>query len=340
MKKIILIPSYEPDDKLIKLVKKIDQEEFKIVVVDDGSGKDYKDIFKETEEYAKVISYEPNKGKGHALKTGYKYIKETFKNDYIVITVDSDGQHRIEDAEKLCRYIEKNPESLALGMRIRNEKTPIRSKIGNSITKFVYRITTGLNVYDTQTGLRAFSDKLMDLMLEISGERFEYEMNVLLICAKKRIDIHEIKIETIYIENNAHSHFNTIKDSYLVYKEIIKFSLSSIISFIVDYLLFSIFTIIGLNITLSTIIARILSATLNFTINKNIVFKSQKNTPKALKEYALLAIVVLILNVGIINLLALFMNKYIAKLITEIILFAFSLTIQKLVIFKKDNNSV
>ena len=174
-KLIVLIPSYEPDEKLTKLIKNLNKNKITSIVVDDGSGKDYKEIFDNLD--TKVISYEKNQGKGHALKEGYKYIKDNYK-EYVVVTMDSDGQHRIEDALNLYNYILKNDDTLVLGKRPRGEKTPLRSKIGNGITRFVFHIVSGQDVYDTQTGLRAFSNKLIDYMLEVKGERFEYEMNV------------------------------------------------------------------------------------------------------------------------------------------------------------------
>ena len=219
---IILIPAYEPDNKLIKLVNDLSKEEVNILVLDDGSGVSYADVFEKCKDYADVISYDTNKGKGYALKTGLKYIKDNFKEPYIVVTMDCDGQHSISDAKKLIKKIDVNEKVLILGKRIRNDNIPIRSKIGNSITRFIYRLSTGLDVYDTQTGLRAFNDSLIDYLIDIEGNRFEYEMNVLLKCAIDKIKIKEVKIETIYIDNNSGSHFNTIKDSYRIYKDIIK----------------------------------------------------------------------------------------------------------------------
>lgn len=338
MKKIILIPAYEPDEKLIELIHKIDKKEFDIIIVDDGSGTNYDNIFLPLEKEVKVIRYKTNKGKGHALKKGFHYIKETYKKDYITITMDSDGQHTIKDAKKLERYVESHPNTLVLGMRLRDKKIPLRSRIGNGITKFIYNITTGLNVYDTQTGLRAFSDKLMDILLNIEGERFEYEMNVLLQFAKLHIPIKEIQIETIYIEKNKSSHFNTIKDSYRIYKEIIKFSCSSIISFIIDYILFIILSITTNKIIVSNIIARIISASTNYLLNKNYVFKSKKKTSQSIISYAILALFILIANSVILNFLIskLLLNKWISKLLTEIILFTISWLIQKNIIFHKE----
>ena len=225
-KNIVLIPAYEPEDKLIKLVDTLTKEDFDIVIVDDGSGNDYQDIFHKCQNKAYVISYNQNKGKGHALKTGLKYIKEKYKKDYIIVTMDCDGQHTIKDAKKLIKECSKNKDTVYLGKRIRCEKTPLRSRLGNSITRLVYKVVVGLDIYDTQTGLRAFSDNLTDYMLSIEGERFEYEMNVLLNCAIDKIKLKEITIETIYIDNNSKTHFNGIKDSYRIYKDIIEFALT------------------------------------------------------------------------------------------------------------------
>lgn len=332
MNKIALIPSYEPDDKIIKLVNELSKNDFKIVVVDDGSGKDYENIFNKLDK-AHVISYKTNKGKGHALKTGYKYIKDKYK-DYIIITMDSDGQHTIKDANRIYEEVLKDDEYLILGKRPRGEKTPLRSKIGNSITMFIYRLTTGVKIYDTQTGLRGFSNKLMDYMLEIEGERFEYEMNVLLYLNTYGIKYREIEIETIYIDNNSHSHFSTFKDSYRVYKEIFKFSGSSLTCFIIDYALYTILFLLSTNIIFSNIGARIVSASVNYTINKKIVFKSKKNFKKTLIQYILLAICILVLNTCILSLLVkLGIGELIAKVFTEIILSIISFVVQKRFIF-------
>lgn len=223
---LAIIPSYKPDNNLIDLVKKLSKEEIDIVIVDDGSGAEYKNILNKCKDYAKIISYEENKGKGYALKTGLKYIKENYKEPYFIVTMDCDGQHTINDAKKVINELFLNDEALIVGKRVRKGKIPVRSRIGNAITRFIYRSATRIDVYDTQSGLRAFSSKLIDYLLKIEGNRFEYEMNVLLKCAKDRIKIKETEITTIYIDNNSSSHFNAIKDSYRIYKEIIKFTLN------------------------------------------------------------------------------------------------------------------
>ena len=333
---IILIPVYEPNDILIKLVSSIDLSKYDIVVVNDGSSKYYDNIFNRCKLYAKVISYEENKGKGYALKRGLEYIKEKYIDNYIVCTMDSDGQHKIEDAYNLMSYVKNNPNTYVLGKRMRGDNTPLRSRIGNFITQHVYKFITKLDIYDTQTGLRAFSSNLVDLMLSIEGNRFDYEMNVLLSISKLNISIKEIKIDTIYIDNNIHSHFKTIRDSYLIYKNIIKFTLSSISSFIIDYLLFIIFSLI-FTVTLSNILSRIISATFNYIVNYKVVFNSKKSKVKSLLSYIVLALLILILNTALINILVsiIGINKFISKFIVEIILFIFSYYVQSKLIFKE-----
>ena len=333
MKRIALIPAYEPANRIISLVKELTDNNFKVIVVNDGSKKKYDKIFDEVKDMAHIINYKENKGKGYALKKGYSYIKDNY-NQYIVVTLDSDNQHTVKDAIKLCDYAEEHKDTLVIGKRIRNEKTPFRSKIGNAITKMVYTVATGTYIYDTQTGLRAFTNILMPFCLSIPGNRYEYEMNVLLRASKEQIPIKEIEIETIYYNNNANSHFNTLKDSFRIYKEIIKFSLSSIISFIVDYISYIIFNIILKNVILSNIIARIISSTTNYLINKNIVFKSKNNTFKTALKYFSLVIGILLLNTLILSFLtSLNINIYLAKLITELLLFFISWLVQKNEIF-------
>lgn len=333
MKKIILIPSYEPDDKLVKLINSIDTKEFIVIVVNDGSNENYDKIFDKIKDKVYLISYKKNKGKGYALKEGFKYIKDNY-NEYIVITMDSDGQHKISDAKKLLEYILNHRDTLVIGSRKRNKKIPLRSKFGSEVSSLTYKLVTGINIYDTQSGLRAFSNELMDFIISIDGNRFEYEMNVLMLASKNNIKMKEIEIETIYIDNNKKSHFNPLIDSYKVYKEILKYSCASFLSFIIDYLLFSILSIF-LNFIYSNIFARIISCNINYILNKKVVFNSKKSRNSYIK-YILLAIIILIINTIFLNtLIANGLNIYLSKILVEISLYILSYVVQKYIIFQK-----
>ena len=340
---IVLIPAYEPNVQLPMLAKDIWGAGLQLVIVDDGSGEKYSEVFEEASEYGEVLFHEQNRGKGRALKTGLFHIRDHFPRDCIVVTMDCDGQHRISDALKLCDAVRKNPEALILGSRRLNENVPLRSKFGNTVTRCVYRLSTGLQVYDTQTGLRAFSGRLIPFLLGISGERYEYEMNILLECARHNVQMMELDIETIYIDNNAGSHFNTWKDSYRVYKELLKFSASSLIGFLVDYGLFSLLTVLtaGLSadagLRISNIGARIVSAGLNFTLNRKFVFQSRKGLVKSAVQYFLLAVCILVGNTAVLGVLVntLSFNRYLAKLATEVLFFVLSWAVQHTIIFRR-----
>ncbi len=235
MKKVALIPSYEPTDALIDLLKELKKDKFKIVLVDDGSGKKYKKIFDKAKEYAEVISYTPNMGKGYALKEGLKLIKEKY-SDYRIVTMDSDGQHTVKDANRLLEQVK--PRTLLLGKRMIEKNTPLRSRFGNTLTRIINYLASGVKIYDTQTGLRAFDSSIIDYLLDVKGNRFEYEMKCLLQSKKHDVYIEEMVIKTIYLNNNSGSHFNAIKDSYRIYKEIFKFILPSIIYMVIGLLAF------------------------------------------------------------------------------------------------------
>lgn len=194
------------------------------IIVNDGSGPGYDDIFDHAAEYGMVLSHTENRGKGAALKTGLAYVQNTQTTPGVIVTLDADGQHTAKDAAALCAKAEKRPDTLFLGSRSLRGGTrvPLRSRFGNSITRAVFRLRTGVRVYDTQTGLRAFSSGLIPLMMKIGGDRYEYEISVLLYFADHGMKMEEIPIQTIYIGKNESSHFDAVRDSIRIYRAILK----------------------------------------------------------------------------------------------------------------------
>ena len=334
-KNIALIPAYKPDQKLIKLISELQLEKFIIVVVNDGSGADYDNIFDSIKKKVVLLNHDENQGKGAALKTGLKYIKDNFNKRCIIVTMDADGQHTVSDAKKLCKALDHD-NTLICGKRIRNKSVPFRSKAGNAITRFVFRLFTHNDVYDTQTGLRAFSYNLIPYLLSIKGNRYEYEINVLLFAGANNVNIKEIEIKTIYIDDNASSHFNPFKDSIKIYSQILKFGLSSIMSFLIDYLLYILFNVFLNSITLANIFSRAISSTFNYLFNRNIVFKNKDSVLVSSLKYFVLVIFILVFNTLLLNLVVNKINvdKYLAKIIIEFIFFFVSFFIQKKFIFK------
>ncbi|MGI6109981.1 MAG: GtrA family protein [Eubacteriaceae bacterium] len=343
-----LIPACEPTDVLPELARQLVCLGISVVVVDDGSGPSCSDVFNRTRQFADVISYPDNRGKGYALKAGLEYIDRSCqkrKGADVVVTLDADGQHTAADAVKTAIAAVENPGSLTLGVRRFDKNTPWRSRFGNRLTSLVYLLSSGSRVSDTQTGLRAFGSDLIPFLLGIEGERYEYEMNVLMECSRHHIPIREIPIQTIYIDGNSSSHFRKIRDSFLIYGKILKFAASSLIGFTVDFCLYSLFTVLlsgigsAVSIIVANIIARIVSAGTNFAMNKRYVFKNHDSVIQTGLRYFILAGFILAGNTLMLSLLAdvLDMNKYAAKIVTEMIFFLFSWFVQNKLIFNRNS---
>ena len=338
--RIALIPSYEPDEALLSITEQLLESGFIVVVVNDGSNGSYDEIFKQLDKRVHYLSYEENQGKGHALKHGFNYIKKTFGKDTIIVTMDSDGQHKVEDAIKVIEKCEEEG-GLVLGSRYFDKKAPFKSRFGNFMARTTFMLSTRHRIYDTQTGLRAFNYEMLDEMIAIKGERYEYEMNVLLELIRLNVPIREVKIETIYFNNNAGTHYNPFKDTMRIFKEIIKFSASSFIGFLVDYACFALLGLLPVGwaiwLVMRNIIARIISASVNFTINYRVVFKKEENLVFAIIKYAFLAIMILACGTKLLWLFAneVGMNEYLAKILVEGTMFIISWLVQRLFVFRK-----
>ena len=359
-KRIALIPAYKPNIQLLEFVKGIEEHDMDCLIVNDGSGEEYLSLFHkiERETEARVLSFPGNRGKGAALKAGLEYLQKEnagLQGDFTLVTLDADGQHLLKDALNLLSVAEEKKDTLILGSRTQSKDSPLRSRIGNGITKEVFHLCTGVEVKDTQTGMRAFSGKMIPEMLDIPGERYEYEMNVLLFLAKEGVPMEEVPIETVYINDNAESHFDTVKDSYRIYKQILKFSASSLVSFLADFLLYSFFFLITGGLFVSNFLARVISLHINFFLNKTMVFstdgekediaESKKRMENARVQedylsYLGLAAFIFLINSFILSGIvgSLGMNPYLAKILTEGLLFCLSYFVQKKWIFGKKNS--
>ncbi|MEY8322770.1 glycosyltransferase [Lachnospiraceae bacterium 54-11] len=339
----IIIPSYEPDEKLPDLLKKLRETGFRnIVLVDDGSGEKYAGIFTEAETTygCVVLHHAVNQGKGRALKTAFNFCLREFADLPGVITADSDGQHSPECILSCVDAMLKNPLALILGCRcFEGADVPARSEFGNKCTRVVMKYLTGISVSDTQTGLRGIPTAFMEQLLMVRGERFEFETNMLLETKSRKIPIVEVPIRTIYIEENKTSHFNPIKDSIKIYMIFGKFLFSSLSSSLVDLTLFTIFCFFMRDmewrrisyITAATVFARILSALYNYSLNLKVVFQSESKIGTTLPRYILLAIVQMSLSALLVGkLYPLFGGmEVLIKIPVDVILFFLSFVIQR-----------
>lgn len=336
----ILIPAYEPNKRLVQLIYDLKEIcEYDIVIVDDGSGDGFKYIFDTAAALGcTVLTHDKNKGKGAALKTGFNYIKENIKTEGIV-TADCDGQHLPKDIVMIAETIGEQRDSIVLGTRRFVGKVPFRSRFGNSVTRTIFSFASGAKVYDTQTGLRGFSPNMLDWLCEINGDRFEYEMNMLLEAVPAGYSFKEMGIETVYLEQNKSSHFHPLKDSLRVYLPILKFSMSSILSGVLDFVLLGIIQMFTSNLFLAVVGARVCSAIFNYTMNKVFVFSKFKDASikRSLPRYFILASFIMLANYGVIGVYysIIGLSLFLAKILTEVTIFFFSYWSQRKFVFAK-----
>lgn len=334
----ILIPAYEPDERLLDLIVQLQDFQLgPIVLVDDGSGPDYHEIFEKAEASGcTILTHATNLGKGRALKTGFRYIQETGLTGHVVCA-DSDGQHLPHDIKRIFEVLLTTKPGIVLGSRRFSGTIPLRSRFGNSVTRAVFSLTTGTKIYDTQTGLRGFSVSMLDWLCKIPGERFEYEMNMLLTAHKEGYTIIEEYIDTVYLNHNKSSHFRPLADSFQIYLPILMFSTSSILSALLDFTLLFLIQSLSHNLLLSVAAARLCSSVFNYTMNRKYVFTGSKTSQiyRSLPKYFALVILVLLFNYGLLY----FYNEKLiiplvaAKLLTEASIFAFSYWAQRRYVF-------
>lgn len=345
----IIIPSLDPDVKMLQLVEALNKAGFqKLLIVNDGSAASYSMYYENAKRTYNcvVIEHAVNLGKGRALKDAFNYVLINWKDCKGAITVDSDGQHKVEDILTCAKALEENPDSLIMGCRSFSERNiPFRSRAGNIITRNVLNLLCGIRVSDTQTGLRGLSRSLMENVLSVEGERFEYEMNMLVSTKEKRIPIVEVPIQTIYLEHNKSSHFNPLIDSIKIYAVFLKFLTTAFSSFIIDILLFSIFSallkpIMPLYfIIVSTVMARIISSIYNFLQNKKRVFKNNEKHGMVAARYYILCMVQMCASAAGVSLLfqLLGINETIIKVVVDLLLFLLSFQVQMKWVFKDRN---
>ena len=239
----LLIPIYEPTDRVLPFLSQFAQEEFDaFLVVDDGSGEKYRSIFDEVGEKTvfEAISYEDNKGKGHALKEGLKYLLKKYPELDTVVTADGDGQHLHDDIIAVSNAAKENPGKVVLGSRD-FEGVPAKSRSGNIWSARYFRFATNVKIKDCQTGLRALPKESFDMALYTYGERFDYEMNFLM-PASREFGIVEVKIHTVYEDDNKGTHFRPVADSLLIMRTPIVYVIVGVTSFALDILSFWVFS--------------------------------------------------------------------------------------------------
>jgi len=350
----VVLPSLDPDEKLIAVVDGLLEYGFSdIILVNDGSRQENLHYFLDlaaAHPEITLLHHEVNKGKGAALKNAFRYFLENRPEGFGVVTVDGDNQHHPADTRACCEHMLKTGHTV-LGCRDFNQAdVPTRSSFGNKTTSAIFKIFVGMTISDTQTGLRAIPRDVLKILVDVYGDRFEYETNMLLEFKKSGIVFDEVKIRTVYIEENKSSHFRVIHDSWRIYKLILahffRYTLSSIASFVVDSgMVYLLTRLLPLTDPLlgyaSTVGARVVSSVLNFFMNKKLVFKAHVSTGKAMIRYYALAIPQLVvqtlINQGLYTLLGITESqaglRTLIHILVMTVLFVVSFTIQQRWVF-------
>ena len=334
---IVLIPAYKPDDRLTELVKELREKNLDVLLVDDGGGETFKKICEDCKALgAQVAVHAVNQGKGRALKTGLNAALLLYPDMTGVVTADADGQHTPADILRLIEAMDQHENTLVLGSRAFTGNVPFKSLWGNRITRAVYALASGVKVGDTQTGLRGLPRCAIEEMIRIDGERYEYEMNVLLKIRDMNLKVFEVPIETIYINDNAGSHFNPVRDAIRIYMVIFKYMFSAIASFAIDYALYWLCLGFGLASWLSYALARVVSSQVNYNLNKHTVFSGRGGKHSMLKYYAL-AVVQGAIGAALVQVLPRFipLPAGVIKIPVDLVLFAISYVIQRDYVFDK-----
>ena len=348
MKVSAIVPSLRPDEKLVGVVRDLAGAGFsRVILVDDGSGPEYADVFARAAALCPgsvVLRHEINRGKGCALKTAFAWFLEHADGDVGVVTVDGDGQHTGEDARRCAEALEEHPDELVLGCRrFDGPDVPARSAAGNRITAACFTFLCGIRVTDTQTGLRAIGADFMKEILDVKGERYEYETNMLLATKAAGVAIREVPIRTVYIEENKSSHFHPLRDSAVIYGQILRFLSASLGSTVLDIALFALLNrLLGgmdahIRLLLATGLARAASSLCNYFANHRLVFRSRESVGRSAPRYYTLCVAQAAASYGGVYLLSevLPVPAVPAKIVTDTILFLISFQIQREWVFSK-----
>lgn len=334
----VLIPAYRPGEDLDNLVNRLAQSEVAaILVVDDGSGPLFTDRFRRLKAVPKVhlLRHAVNLGKGAALKTGINYFLCAFPHLAGVVTADADGQHAGEDVLRVGASLAANPDSMILGTRRFDAGVPLRSRVGNTATAALVRLLVGQRLSDTQTGLRGVPTSLLPHLLRIPASGYDFELEVLILAKHLSYPVREESIRTIYLEGNRSSHFNPVFDSMRIYFVLLRFSILSLLTALVDNVVFLAAFRVTDSIAQAQVCGRLVAVLLNYAAARKVVFLSRQRHEVVLPKYLLLVLASGLLSYSLIGLLrsVLAVDVVVAKLLAESLIFVANFAIQRDFVF-------
>jgi len=309
-----------------------------IVIVDDGSGPEFQPTFSAAAAFPNVelLRHAVNLGKGAALKTAFNYVLCTFPNPVGVVTADADGQHHPEDIQRVAARLLERPDCLVLGSRTFGREVPLRSRLGNIATRGVMHALLGRKFTDTQTGLRGIPSSLLARLMRVESTGYEFELEMLMAAHHLSLSIIEEPIQTIYEPGNPSSHFNPVIDSMKIYFVLLRFGSVSVLSGLLDSLVYILVWRRTQNPLAAQVIGRLISVCFNYSMVRSSVFYSKQKHQSVLPKYLTLVVVSGTASYWGIHLMRerLGVSPVPAKLLVETILFFVNFAVQRLFIWE------
>ncbi len=343
-RQVIVIPALRPGRELVDLVTRLAAEDFHaIVVVDDGSSPAYARVFDDCcgPTNVHLLRHRTNVGKGAALRSGISCALALLPDCTGVITADADGQHLAEDILGVADSLARQPERLILGVRQFEGRVPLRSRIGNKFFRVAVHLLAGIKLVDTQTGLRGIPRVLIPHLLGMASDRYEFELDMLLACKHNGCAVVEQPIRTVYLHGNEQSHFNPIRDSMRIGFVLLRFSALSLVTTLVDNLVFYFaFGWLG-TVFLAQATGRTAAVLFNYSAARKAVFLSHERHRVLLPRYLFLVIASGLVSYGLIRVICTLLpvSVIVAKISVETLLFFVSFLVQRDFVFTRRRQS-
>ena len=330
-----VIPAYNPDETLLRLVEEL-RGYFPLVVVNDGSdsGLQFERLI--ATEGVTLLTHHSNRGKGAALKTAFRHVLDQYSNSIGVLTLDADGQHLPPDVVRIAQRLCEQPKSLALGVRSFTDGIPLRSRLGNLLTRWVMRVFTRVRISDTQTGLRGIPTSALPALLKIPFNRYEFETEMLVAMKESDFAFEEVPIQTVYLNANRGSHFRPILDSLRVYWVLLRHMLAGVTSVAVDYAVYLVALTFSGHILSSVYAGRVSSLLINFLLVKHFAFRSRSSGARQFVLYLIQVFGMAFVTAQVVSMAASLLDiaPAYSKIPVDTLMYPINFTIQRVLIFR------
>ncbi len=337
--RVAIITDCSPEEETLKFVETLKKEGIFSVLVLNRLGDD--DFSKKAKDLGAVICC-GLEGETVALCASLAYVRETFVPPYSVALVPFNGCSDIECIFKVFKTVEHTPDAFAVSQNVIGKgKFFLKGKI--VARKFLYRHFTGAEIYGDQSSALGFSDRLLPSFEKLPDNSYEYHIKFLMRCREKGFRVSEVSVPAKFGNSGWTVQKSSLRSFFKRHMNVLKFCMSSFSAFLVDYLVYSLILAYSekhinvVNLTFANVFARIISSTMNFTVNRKFVFKAETGLLKSATQFYTLAAIILLGNSILLNFLAnvLGINHYFAKIVTEMTFFLLNWTIQSMFIFKK-----